>query len=328
MHGGPTSTSPGGVGMPRPRWSRGVSFGLVTVPIKLQAATDGHDVSLRQVHVEDGGRIRYRKTCEIDGQELREDEIGKDYEASKGHVILITEQDLAEMPLPTAKAIEIVAFIDRASVDPVQYGAGSYYLTADGQVAAKPYVLLRRALERNEKVAVATVAKFALRGRERLGLLRPLGDALLLSRLHWGDEIRSPAELTPPETELTDDKVEGALAPMGTMLVESIDELDVTDHYTEALHGVIEAKAEHRAPKPAEVEEAPAGQVVDPMAALRASVAKAKKSRGKTGAHATVHEMPAPKKKAEASKKTAAKKTATAKKAAPKKAASRRRKSA
>ncbi|MFI9297556.1 non-homologous end joining protein Ku [Streptomyces gardneri] len=306
--------------MPRPLWSGAVSFGLVTVPIKLETATEKHDVSLRQVHLEDGGRIRYRKTCDIDGQELREDEIGKGYETNKDHVIPITDEDLADMPLPTAKAIEIVAFIDRTAVDTVQYGAGSYYLTADGAVAAKPYVLLRQALDRTEKVAVA---KFALRGRERLGLLRPLGDALLLSGLHWGDEIRSPAELAPPETALTDDEVEGALALMETMSVDSLDDLDVTDHYTEALHEVIAAKAEHRAPKPAEGEAAAAGPVVvDLMAALEKSVAEARERRGETGGgEATVHEMPKPKKKA-AAKKAPAKKTAA------KKAPARRKKTA
>ncbi|MFF8840520.1 Ku protein [Streptomyces sp. NPDC015130] len=309
--------------MPRPLWSGAISFGLVTVPCKLENATEKHDVSLRQVHLEDGGRIRYRKTCEIDSQELTEDEIGKGFEDRKDHIIPITDQDLADMPLPTAKAIEIVAFVDRASVDPVQHGAGSYYITPAGQVAAKPYVLLRKALERNDKVAVA---KYALRGRERLGLLRPLEDALLLSGLHWGDEIRSSEEITPPETELTEDEIEGALALMDTMTVEHLADLDVADHYTEALHEVIEAKAEHRAPKPAAGEESMAAPVVDLMAALEASVAKAKESRGETppGGEATVHEMPKPKKKApSAAKKTPAKKSA-AKKTAP----ARRKKSA
>ncbi|MFE1500328.1 Ku protein, partial [Streptomyces albidoflavus] len=274
--------------MPRPLWSGAVSFGLVTVPCKLEAAVERHDVSLRQIHVEDGGRVRYRKTCSIDDRELREDEIGKGYEVSKDHVIPITDEDLADMPLPTAKAIEIVAFVDRTSVDPVQFGAGSYYLSADGQVAAKPYVLLRKALERNEKVAVA---KFALRGRERLGLLRPMGDALLLSGLHWGDEIRSSTELTPPETELTDAEIEGALALMDTLTVGSITELDVTDHYTEAFHEVIAAKAEHRTPRPVAEEAAPAGQVVDLMAALEKSLADARARRGETSwGEATVHE--------------------------------------
>jgi DNA end-binding protein Ku len=303
----------------RPLWSGAVSFGLVTVPIKLVAATESHDVSLRQVHLEDGGRIRYRKICSLDGQELGDDEIGKGYEIAKDTIIPITEQDLADMPLPTAKAIEIVAFIDRSEVDTRQFGAGSYYLTADGQVATKPYTLLREAFKRSEKVAVA---KFALRGRERLGLLRPLGDALLLSGLHWGDEIRSPAELAPPATEVTEREIDGALALMDTLAVERLADLDTTDHYTEALHEVIAARAEHRAPRPVAAEPASA-PVIDLMAALEASVAEAKERRGETpagGREATVHEMPAP------AKKTTAKKTT--KKAPAKKTAPRRRKSA
>ncbi|MFF9070490.1 Ku protein [Streptomyces sp. NPDC014891] len=297
--------------MPRPLWSGAISFGLVTVPCKLENATERHDVSLRQVHTEDGGRIRYRKTCEIDGQELREDEIGKGYEDRKDHIIPITDQDLKDMPLPTARAIEIVAFVPAGDVDAVQYGAGSYYITPDGAVASKPYVLLRKALERNEKVAVA---KFALRGRERLGLLRPLEDALLLSGLHWADEIRSSAEVTPPEVELTDEEIEGALTLLETMTVASLADLDVSDQYTVALHEVIDAKAEHRAPKPAEGEEKAASPVVDLMAALEASVAKAKESRGETsGGEATVHEMPAKPKKKTPAKKAAAKKTAAKK---------------
>lgn len=308
--------------MPRPLWSGAISFGLVTVPCKLENATEKHDVSLRQVHTEDGGRIRYRKTCEIDGQELRDDEIGKGYEDRKDHVIPITDQDLKDMPLPTARAIEIVEFVPAGDIDPVQYGAGSYFITPDGAVAAKPYVLLRKALERNEKVAVA---KFALRGRERLGLLRPMNDALLLSGLHWGDEIRSSEEITPPEIELTDEEIEGALTLMETMTVDSLTDLDVTDHYTEALHEVIDAKAEHRAPKPAGGEEKEAAPVVDLMAALEKSVADARERRGETpaGGEATVHTMPKPKKKTAAKKATPAKKTA-----AKKTTAARRRKSA
>ncbi|MFG2840798.1 Ku protein [Streptomyces zaomyceticus] len=237
----------------------------------LEAATEKHDVFLRQVHVEDGGRVRYRKTCEIDGQVLTEDEIGKGYGVSKDAIIPITDQDLA-----------------------------------DGPVAAKPYVLLRKALERNEKVAVA---KFALRGRERLGLLRPLGGALLLSGLHWGDEIRSSEEVTPPEIELTDDEIDGALELMETMTVGSLTGLDVPDHYTEALHEV--TKAEHRAPKAAEGEEKAPAPVVDLMAALEKSVADARERRGESagGGEATVREMPKPKKKT-AAKKATAKKTA------------------
>lgn len=128
---------------------------------------------------------------------LTEDEIGKGYEVSKDRVIPITDEYLAELPLPTAKAIEIVAFIPADQVDTVQHGAGSYYLTADGPVASKPYVLLRETLDRNVKVAVA---KSALCGRERLGLQRPLGDALLLSSLRPPASTGATRSAPPPSS--------------------------------------------------------------------------------------------------------------------------------
>ncbi|GAA3044173.1 Ku protein [Streptomyces roseofulvus] len=314
-------------------WSGAVTFGLVTLPVSLEAAVESHDVHFRQIHTEDGGRIRYRKVCEVDGQELTEDEIGKAYEISKDHLVPITEQDLAGMPLPTAKAVDIVAFVDAADLRWEQFGAGDYYVRPAGQVAAKPYVLLRKALQRTDKVAIA---KYALRGRERLGVLRPHGDALLIQGLHWGDEIRSPAELAPPAVDLTEEEIEQALTLLESMTVEHLDDLGdlLTDHYTEALHEVIEAKAEHREPRPVAGEEAPAGQVVDLMAALEASVAEARERRGEApagGGEATVHEMPKPKKapaKKTAAKKTAAAKKTSEKKAPAKKASPRRRKSA
>ncbi|QGZ53314.1 Ku protein (plasmid) [Streptomyces sp. QHH-9511] len=298
----------------RPIWSGAVSFGLVTIPVRLEPATESHGISFNQIHLADGGRIRYRKVCEIDGKELTQDDIGKGYEVSKDNVIPITDDELAQMPLPTAKAIDIVAFVDRESIDPIQLGEGNYYLTADNPVSAKPYVLLQKALERTDKVAIA---KFALRGRERLGMLRVKGDALLLNAMHWPDEIRSSEPLTPGESDISEQEIEGALALMDTMSVEHLDDLELTDHYREALAEILEAKAEDREPRPVEAEEAPTGRVVDLMSALEESVAKAKASREATGTDATVHEMPKPKKTA--AKKTAAKKT-TAKKTARKRA--------
>ncbi|WP_329126145.1 Ku protein [Streptomyces sp. NBC_01353] len=308
----------------RPIWSGAISFGLVTVPCRLENATESHSVSFRQIHVEDGGRIRYRKICELDGQELTEAEIGKGYEVSKDNVIPITDDDLANMPLPTVKAIEIAAFVPWDSIDPRHIGESAYFISADGPVAAKPYTLLREALGRTEAVAVA---KFALRGRERLGLMRPYGDVLLLHSMRWDDEVRDPAELAPDDVELTEKEIGEALALLEAMSVEhlaDVGEAELTDQYREALVEVIEAKAEHREPRAAEgTEAAPAGKVVDLMAALEESVLKAKASRGETGEPGTVHEMPKPKKKAAAKKTTPAKKTA-AKKTTAKKTARKR----
>ncbi len=154
--------------MPRPLWTGAISFGLVTIPIKVLPATEDRSVHFRQVHLEDMGRVRTRKVCAIDGEIVPQEEIGKGYELTRDETVAVTDEELDRMPLPTAKAIELVAFVDADSIDPIRI-SDSYYLAIDGQVAAKPYTLLRRALERSDKVAVA---KFAWHNRERLGLLR------------------------------------------------------------------------------------------------------------------------------------------------------------
>ncbi len=125
-------------------WNGAISFGLVSIPIKLVNATENHSISFRQIHVEDGGRIRYRKVCELDGEEVTSAEIGKAYEDADGTMIPITDEDLSHLPLPTAKTIEIVAFVPADAIDPLQMDA-AYYLSANGVPAAKPYTLLREA---------------------------------------------------------------------------------------------------------------------------------------------------------------------------------------
>lgn len=288
--------------MPRTIWSGAISFGLVTVPINVVSATEDHSVRFHQYHRQDMGRVRVRKFCETEDREVAGDEIGKGYQLTKEQVIPISDDELSSLPLPTAKAIEIEAFVPLQSVDPIRIGEG-YYLQPSGQVAAKPYKLLREALSRSAKVAVA---KYAWSGRERLGLLRVRDDVIVLHAMRWPDEIRDPTELLPPPVELSDDEVDGALALMDTMIREDLEGEEFRDTYTEAVQEIIEAKREHRelpaAPEPAEPE-----RVVDLMAALQESVQKAKASRGED---AEVHDLPKAKK---AAKKTTAKKT-TAKK--------------
>ncbi|MEU4497635.1 Ku protein [Streptomyces sp. NPDC023998] len=310
--------------MPRPVWSGAISFGLVTIPIKVLPATEDRSIHFHQYHLEDQGRIRTRKVCELDGKQLSNDEIGRGYELSRDALVEVTDEDLDSMPLPTAKAIDIVAFVPADSIDPVRIG-DSYYLAADGAVAAKPYVLLRKALERSAKVAVA---KFAWHNRERLGLLRIKENAIVLHAMRWPDEIRDPTELTPKTIELDDSEIDSAVQLMEAMAADDI--YEYTDHYREALEEIIQAKAAGKQlPKP-EGEPEPAGQVVDLMAALNASVQAAKESRGQSGESATVHEMPqkkAAKKTTTAKKGTAAKKT-TARKTPAKKTSGRKPKSA
>ncbi|MET8781816.1 Ku protein [Streptomyces sp. NPDC004589] len=324
--------------MPRSIWSGAISFGLVTIPVDVVPATEDHSVRFHQYHLQDMGRVRVRKYCEIEDREVPQQEIGKGYALTKDQVVPVLDEELRELPLPTARAIEIVAFVPAGSIDPLRIGEG-YYLQASGTVAAKPYALLRKALARTAKVAVA---KFAWHGRERLGLLRVRDEALVLHSMRWPDEIRDPAELAPPDIRLSDGEITEAQHLIDRMTRDDLEGPDFADHYTEALEQVIEAKREGHAPPEAPESEGEPGRVLDLMAALQASVARAKASRGEAP-EAEVHELPkkstagakakkAPAKKTAAkkstAKKTAAKTTATkerAKKTAAKQPARRRR---
>ncbi|AEN10246.1 MULTISPECIES: Ku protein [unclassified Streptomyces] len=308
--------------MPRPLWTGAISFGLVTIPIKVVSATENHSISFHQYHLEDMGRVRTRKVCELDGEVLSQDEIGKGYEVAKDRTVPVTDEELDRMPLPTAKAIEIVAFVDAGSVDPVRI-SDSYYLAVDGQVAAKPYTLLRKALERSDKVAVA---KFAWHNRERLGLLRVRDNALVLHAMRWPDEIRSPESLAPRDVELEEGEIERAVQLTDSMALDGIS--GFKDRYREALEELIAAKSEGKElPEPREGEEEEPGKVMDLMAALNASVEAARESRGEEGegGHATVHEMKSGTRGRAAKKTAKTAKSASAAKKPAKKAAARKR---
>ncbi|GGX35002.1 Ku protein [Streptomyces chartreusis] len=286
--------------MPRSIWSGAISFGLVTVPINVVSATEDHSIRFHQYHLEDMGRVRVRKYCEVEDREVAQAEIGKGYQLTKEQVIPISDEELREIPLPTAKAIEIEAFVPLESIDPIRIGEG-YYLQPSGQVAAKPYRLLVQALGRSSKVAVA---KYAWSGRERLGVLRVKDDVIVLHAMRWPDEIRDPAELLPEPVELTEDELDGALALMDSMTRDDLDDPEFRDTYTDALAKVIEAKRDDKPlPKAPEPEET-GGKVLDLMTALNESVAKAQAARGAGAGDA--HEMP---KKKTAAKKTTAKRT-------------------
>ncbi|MBZ6176011.1 MULTISPECIES: Ku protein [Streptomyces] len=313
-------------------WNGAISFGLVSIPIKLVNATESHAVSFRQIHTEDGGRIRYRKVCELEDREVTQAEIGKAYEDADGSMVPITDEDLSHLPIPTARTIEIVAFVPEERIDPLQMGA-AYYLAASGAPAAKPYTLLREALKRSNRVAIA---KFALRGRERLGMLRVVGDAIAMHGLLWPDEVRAPEGVAPDAgVTVRDQELDLADALMDTL--GEIDLADLHDEYREALEEVIAAKSAGETPPEAREEAAP-GKVLDLMAALESSVRAARESRGGeedapaeeaevrplrergTPSRQTPKETGGKKSTSAAAKKTAAKKTA-AKKTAGKTAA-------
>ena len=257
-------------------WKGAISFGLVSIPVRLYSATEERDVSFHQVHRDDGGRIKYKRTCAIDGEEVPYADIAKGYELDNGEVVVLTDEDLADLPLSTAKMVDVLQFVPLEQVDPI-YFAKSYYLEPD-KAAAKPYVLLRDALESSDMVALV---KVAIRSREQLATLRVREGVLVLETMLWPDEIRTP------DFGFLDDDV--AARPqelaMAESLIESMagdfDPSQYTDEYRRALQEVIEAKIAGREVVEPEPAAAPAGgEVIDLMAALRQSVAAAKQARG------------------------------------------------
>jgi DNA end-binding protein Ku len=293
-------------------WKGAISFGMVTIPIKVYSATEEKDISFRQVHVADGGRIRYKRICSIDGEEVPYSDIGKGYEMADGRMIVLEPDDFADLPLSSKKVIDVLEFVPADQVDPLYLGK-SYYLAADGGPGGKPYVLLRDALEGSELYALV---KVALRSRESLALLRTHENVLILQVMLWPDEVRD-ASFAAPDEDIEIRKQEKAMAEsyIDTLRGE-FDPDQYHDEYRQALEQVVEAKAAGvPLPAEAEEEETEGAEVVDLVAALRASVEAAKARRAGGGSSS---EEPA--KKSAPAKKAAAKKAAPAKKAAAKKA--------
>jgi DNA end-binding protein Ku len=288
-------------------WKGAISFGLVSIPVKLYSATEEKDVSFHQVHREDGGRIRYKRVCQIDGDEVPYSDIAKGYELSSGEVVVLTDEDFADLPLTTSRAIDVLEFVPLEQVDPL-YFSKSYYLEPDA-AGAKPYVLLREALENSGRVALV---KVALRQRESLATLRVRDGVFVLEMMLWPDEIREPSfgfldediEVRPQELKMAEsliDSLSGDFVPD-----------QYSDNYREALQTLIEAKVAGReVVQPAEPA-ADSGTVVDLMAALRASVEAAK--QGRVGEPAEASPAAGSTKRAgktgKAAKKAPAKKTA------------------
>lgn len=311
-------------------WNGSISFGLVSIPVKLMNATENHAISFRQIHLADGGRIRYRKVCELDEEEIPASETVKAYEDTDGTVIPVTDEDLASLPLPTAKTIEIEGFLPASAIDPLQLDS-AYYLSANGVPAAKPYALLREALRRSGKVAVA---KYAIRGRERLGMLRVVDDVIAMHGLLWPDEIRAPEDVAPDAgVKVRDAELDLADALMNTLGDADLDTLH--DEYREAIEELVAAKASGEPVAEEETEE-PGGQVIDLMAALESSVRAAEESKGgkEDGKDADVHPIEgrtprsggsgAPKRAARGSTGKKAAQETTPKKAPAKKAAAKK----
>jgi len=255
-------------------WKGAISFGLVTIPVKLYSATEAKDVSFHQVRRSDGSRIRYKRVAQADGEEVPYGEIAKGYELSSGETVVLTDEDFADLPLTTSRAIDVLQFVPLEQVDPIFFEK-TYYLEPD-KTGTKPYVLLRDALEESGKVALV---KVALRNRESLATLRVRDGVFVLETMLWPDEVRKPdfgfldedIEVRPQELAMAGSLIE--------TLSGDFDPSEYKDSYREALQEVIEAKIAGREVVQPEHAQPTAGTVVDLMAALRASVEAAKAGR-------------------------------------------------
>ncbi|MFC6895736.1 Ku protein [Nonomuraea dietziae] len=218
-------------------WKGAISFGLVTIPVKLYSATEQKDVTFHQVHREDGGRIRYKRVCTIDGEEVPYSDIAKGYELATGEIVVLTDEDFEDLPLTTSRRIDVLQFTPADQIDPIYFNK-TYYLEPDAQ-GAKPYVLLRDALESSGQVAVV---KVALRQRESLATLRVRDGIFVLETMLWPDEIRAPEfDFLEEDIEVRTQELKMAESLITTMVAD-FDPTEYHDAYREALQQVIEAK--------------------------------------------------------------------------------------
>jgi len=277
-------------------WKGSVSFGLVSVPVKLYAATESHDVSFRQVHAKDGGRIKYQRVCSIDGEEVAYSDIAKGYETEDGEMVILDEDDLADLPVASSREIAVEKFVPTDQIDPMLLEK-SYYLEPE-KSGAKPYALLRQALLDADRMAVVTVA---IRQRTTIAVLRVKDDVIVLQTMMWPDEIRTP------DFSVESGEVKDAEVKMAHLLVETLagdfDASEFSDDYADAVEAVVKAKIEGGEVKKTPQSTKSSGEVVDLLAALQRSVDAAKSARGEETDQAEDKPKKKPAKKAAAKKK-------------------------
>jgi DNA end-binding protein Ku len=294
--------------MPRAMWKGAISFGLVTIPVAVYPATEEKTLRFNQLHDEDGGRIRYKRVCEKDGEEITFEHIVKGYEVEKDRYVVLTDQDLNAIPVESSRAIDIHRFVDLDEIDPVMFKK-SYYLVPE-ETGAKAYGLLREAMADDGRVGIA---KVSFRDKEHLAALRFKDEAFVLETMYWPDEIRE-ADFGGVDVSA---KVRGQELEMAKQLIESLsgewNPEEYSDEYREALLQIVEAKLNGQEIEVVAPE--PTAKVVDLMEALKASVAAAKKEADEPAPSRKPAAKNAPAKKKPPAKKPAAKKPAARKKA-------------
>ncbi|MDM5229606.1 Ku protein [Cytobacillus sp. NJ13] len=280
-------------------WKGSISFGLVNIPIKLHSATEDKDIKLRNLHKECHSPIKYEKTCPVCEVEVKNEDIVKAYEYTKGKFVVLEDEDLEKLKQENEdKAVEIMDFVKIQEIDPIYYNRTYYMSPGDG--GGKAYSLLRKALETSEKVGLA---KIIIRSKEQLAVVRVYENTLVMETIHYPDEVRKAADVpnVPAEDKVTDKEIDTAIMLIDQLTTEFKPE-KYNDDYRTALLELIEAK---RTGKDivTPVEKEPAANVTDLMAALQASIDKTKPADAETT------KKPAAKKK-RASAKTKAKKQA------------------
>ncbi|KPI19932.1 Ku protein [Streptomyces mirabilis] len=253
-------------------WSGMIRFESVALSIRLYAATEEHPVRLHEIHATDGSRVEHRRFCKAENREIPDEQVGRGFALGDGRMVPLTDEDLAHLPLPTTRTVDVLGFVPFEDIDPISYGRP--YYVGPGPGADRPYSLLVEALARTGYVAVS---KVALRGRERLALLRPRHGILILQTLLWQDELRDPGDLA-PSTPVTDRELE--LAEELIRELTGIDVGAVHDEYAHALEQLVDMKitgGELAGP----AEAAPA---LDLMAALEESVRAAKRAHRRPSA--------------------------------------------
>jgi DNA end-binding protein Ku len=282
--------------MPRAMWKGAISFGLVTIPVSVYPATEEKTLRFNQLHDEDGGRIRMKRVCSIDGEEVGYEHIVKGYEYEKDRYVIVTDDDFEKVPVESSRQIDIQQFVELEDIDPMLYKK-SYYLVPE-ETGAKAYALLREAMNRAGKVGIA---KVSFRDKEHLAALRFSEEAFVLETMFWPDEIRE-ADFggVDVDAKIRDNELEMAQTLIDNLTADW-DPGVYTDEYREGLLQIVEAKINGEEIEVVEPE--PAAKVVDLMEALKASVAAAKK------------EAKAEEKPKKAAKKTTAKKPTSRKKA-------------
>lgn len=258
----------------RPIWKGAITFGLISIPVRLYSAVQEKSLKFHLLHEEDGGRIKYKRECAKCGKEVGWDDIVKGYEFEKDRYVQFSDEELQALEVDSIKAIDVVAFVPLEDIDPIYFNK-TYYVAPEPS-GIKAYRLLAEALQAEEQVGVA---KVALREKEHLATIRLKDDVFVIETMHWPDEIRAPEfEELDKEIDLRDSEVKMA-RQLIQQLADNFKPDEFVDQYREQLQELAERKIEGEEVTIAAAPEEEPAPVVDLMEALKASVAEAKKKK-------------------------------------------------